>query len=412
MIRFLDLQKVNHQYAKELLSAASGVIDSGHYVLGEGVKKFESEFARYLGVKYVIGVACGLDSLRLILRACIETNVMSEGDEVIVPANTYIATVLAITENRLKPVLVEPDINTYNLDISLIEQHITKRTRAIMVVHLYGRVCWSEKLMEIAEKYGLKIIEDNAQAAGAGIMAQGSGLRATGIEETKIRRTGSLGHAAGHSFYPAKNLGALGDGGAVTTDSDELAEVIRTLANYGSSKKGLNHYKGVNSRLDEIQAAFLSVKLKYLDSENQRRREIAQYYIDNIKHPEIILPYLNSSESGTKTLNSDSSLRPALSDVAFAKGETPCTLRPDHVWHLFVIRHPERDKLQKHLSGKGIETFIHYPVPPHKQKAFSEWEDRIFPLTEEIHNMELSLPISPVMTLKQAGEVVKAINEY
>ena len=445
MIRFLDLAKINHQYEKELKNAAAGVIDSGWYILGEKVKEFENKYAEYIGVKHAIGVASGLDALRLILRAYIESNVMSEGDEVIVPANTYVATILAITENRLKPVLVEPDINTYNLDFSLIEQYITKRTRAIIVVHLYGRACWSEKLMEIADKYELKIIEDNAQVAGAMVMAQGVGHRAQGKkreesvergamsgemgeisdEQQKLRltthnsqlttiykRTGSLGHAAGHSFYPTKNLGALGDGGAVTTDDDQLAEVIRVLANYGSSKKGLNTKKGVNSRLDEIQAAFLSVKLKYLDAENQRRRGIAHYYLENICHSFIILPTMNCSEHKTQSTEHRAQSSGRNASTSNALRSAPCALSLDHVWHLFVIRHPERDKLQKHLYNKGIETQIHYSVPPHKQKAFSEWKDRKFPVTEEIHKTVLSLPISPVMPDDEVREVVKAINEY
>ena len=281
-IKFLDLQKINAQYADELKQAASDVIDSGWYLLGERVKQFETHLADFIGVKHAIGVANGLDALRLILKAYKEMGIMQEGDEIIVPANTYIATILAITDNRLKPVLVEPDINTYNLDISLIEQHITSRTRAIMVVHLYGQACWSTELENIAKKYKLKIIEDNAQAIGA-------------IWNGK--RTGSLGDAAGFSFYPGKNLGALGDSGAVTTNNDRLAEVVRALANYGSKVKYHNEYQGLNSRLDEIQAAFLDIKLKYIDVENQRRREIAQYYCENIKHPEIILPMPENLQS-------------------------------------------------------------------------------------------------------------------
>ncbi|MBU2466963.1 MAG: DegT/DnrJ/EryC1/StrS family aminotransferase, partial [Bacteroidetes bacterium] len=270
MIKFLDLQKINAQYAAELKQAAAEVIDSGWYLLGERVKQFESNLSNYIGVKHAVGVANGLDALRLILKAYIELGVMKEGDEIIVPANTYIATILAITDNHLKPVLVEPDINTYNLDLNLIEENITERTKAIMVVHLYGQVCWGIKLEELAKKYNLKIIEDNAQAIGA---------------EWNGVKTGALGDAAGFSFYPGKNLGALGDAGAVTTNDDELAEVIRALGNYGSKVKYINDYQGLNSRLDELQAAFLDIKLKYLNAENQRRREIAQYYLDNISNP-------------------------------------------------------------------------------------------------------------------------------
>jgi dTDP-4-amino-4,6-dideoxygalactose transaminase len=369
MIKFLDLQKINAQYADELKQAASEVIDSGWYLLGERVKRFESTLASYIRVKHAIGVGNGLDALRIILKAYIEMGVMKEGDEVIVPANTYIATILAITDNRLKPVLVEPDINTYNLDISLIEKHLTVRTKAIMVVHLYGRVCWDKKLEELAKKYNLKIIEDNAQAIGA----EWNGIK-----------TGALGDAAGFSFYPGKNLGALGDAGAVTTKDGQLAEVVRALGNYGSKQKYVNEYQGLNSRMDEIQAAFLSVKLKYLDAENQKRREIAQYYIENIKHPDIILPTLNFEPS---TLNS-------------------------HVWHLFVIRHSNRDKLQKYLSENGIQTLIHYPIPPHKQLAYKEWNNLTFPVTEKTHREVVSIPISPVMTNEGAKIIANKLNEY
>jgi dTDP-4-amino-4,6-dideoxygalactose transaminase len=263
MIKFLDLQTINKQYADELKLAAAEVIDSGWYLQGEKLKCFENSLAAYIGVKHAIGVANGLDALRLILKAYIEIGVMHAGDEIIVPANTYIATILAITDNRLKPVLVEPDISNYNLDISLIEQHITPRTRAIMVVHLYGQVCWSVEIENIARQHNLKIIEDNAQAIGA---------------KWNGKRSGSLSHAAGNSFYPGKNLGALGDAGAVTTNDDQLAEIVRAMGNYGSQRKYVNDYQGLNSRLDEIQAAFLDVKLKYIEAENQRRREIAQYY--------------------------------------------------------------------------------------------------------------------------------------
>ncbi len=366
MIKFLDLKKINAQYANELKQAASDVIDSGWYLQGERVKQFETNLSNYLDVKHAIGVANGLDALRLILKAYIELGVMREGDEIIVPANTYIASILAITDNRLIPVLVEPNINTYNLDISLVAQHITTRTRAIMVVHLYGQICWSEELENIAKRHNLKIIEDNAQAIGA-------------IWNGK--RSGSLGDAAGNSFYPGKNLGALGDSGAVTTNDDQLAEIVRALGNYGSKQKYINEYQGLNSRLDEIQAAFLDVKLKYLDAENQRRREIAQYYCENIKHPDIILPY-----------NINSSLFTNIASEA--KQHTSLT----HVWHLYVIRHTKREKLQQYLTENGIQTLIHYPIPPHRQLAYKEWNTLHFPLTEKICYEVLSLPISSLMT--------------
>ncbi len=373
MIKFLDLQKINAQYADELKQAAAEVIDSGWYLLGERVKRFETNLASYIGVKHAIGVANGLDALRLILRAYIELGIMKEGDEVIVPANTYIASILAITDNRLKPILVEPDINTHNLDLHLIEENISGRTKAIMVVHLYGLVCWGAKLEEIAKKYNIKIIEDNAQAIGA----EWNGIK-----------TGALGDAAGFSFYPGKNLGALGDGGAVTTNDDELAEVVSALGNYGSKEKYVNEYQGLNSRLDELQAAFLDIKLKYLDAENQRRREIAEYYCENIKNPEIILPIDKNS--------SFSAFHSSLS----------------HVWHLFVIRTQNRDKLQKYLSQHDIQTLIHYPIPPHKQMAYKEWGVFNFPITDKIHNEILSLPISPVILDEEARMIVEIINKF
>lgn len=378
MIKFLDLQKINAQYAAELKQAASDVIDSGWYLQGERVKLFENNLANYIGVKNTIGVANGLDALRLILKAYIEIGFMQEGDEVIVPANTYIASILAISDNRLKPILVEPDINTYNLDISLIEQHITTRTRAIMVVHLYGQICWSKELEVIAKKRNLKIIEDNAQAIGA--IWNGN-------------KSGSMGDAAGNSFYPGKNLGALGDSGAVTTNDDELAQVIRALANYGSSKKYQNDYQGLNSRLDEIQAAFLDVKLKYLDIENQRRREIAKYYCDNIKNDKIILPIHNW-----------------LSPIFDSKFVIH-NLR-SHVWHIFIIRTANREKLQNYLTTNGIQTLIHYPTPPHHQLAYKEWNELSYPITEKIHNEVLSLPISPVTTNDELKLIVDVLNSF
>ncbi len=396
MISFLSLKKINAQYAAELKQAAAEVIDSGWYLQGKCVQQFETNLANYIGVKHAIGVANGLDALRLILKAYIEMGVMEEGDEVIVPANTYIASILAITDNRLKPILVEPDIKTYNLDFSLIEEHITPRTRAIMVVHLYGQVCWSEELEIIAKKHKLKIIEDNAQAIGAIYTPQNIKQQSKNIEhETTLalsevegnRRTGNLGDASGFSFYPTKNLGALGDSGAVTTNDDQLAEVVRTIANYGSKVKNQNEYQGLNSRLDEIQAAFLDVKLKNLDAETQRRREIASFYCENIKNSAITLPIQDNLQSEIRNLKSN-------------------------VWHLFVIRTPNRDKLQKYLTEKGIQTLIHYPISPHKQMAYKEWNDLNFPITEKIHKDVMSLPISPVMSEEEYFKVVEIINNY
>lgn len=372
MIKFLNLQHINSKYSKELKQAASEVIDSGWYLLGKRVKQFESNLASYIGVKHAIGVGNGLDALRLILKGYIEMGIMQEGDEVIVPANTYIASILAITDNRLKPVLVEPDITTYNLDISLVEQHITSRTRAIMVVHLYGRACWSERLKSIAKKHNLKIIEDNAQAIGA---------------EWNNTKTGNLGNAAGFSFYPGKNLGALGDAGAITTNDSTLAKTVRTLANYGSSEKYINDYQGINSRMDEIQAAFLSIKLKHIHEETQIRRTIAKYFCEHIKNKKIILPNHNSNN----IIYSESS---------------------EHVWHLFVIRCKNRDELSSYLMSKGIQTLIHYPIPPHKQNAYKEMNHLSLPITELIHKEVLSIPISPVLKNNEIELIIDALNKF
>ena len=365
MIKFLDLQKINAQYADELKKVAAEIIDSGWYLLGDRVKQFESNLIAFQGGGHSIAVGNGLDALRLILKAYIELGIMKEGDEVIVPANTYIASILAITDNNLTPVLVEPDLDTYNLDLDLIESKITSKTKAIMVVHLYGRVCWSDTLEGLAQKYNLKVIEDNAQAIGA---------RRKGI------RTGNLGDAAGFSFYPGKNLGALGDSGAVITKDEELARVIRALANYGSTQKYVNQYKGLNSRMDEIQAAFLNVKLPYVDTEIDKRRTVANYYLEHIKNPKIILPNVGLNE--------------------------------EHVWHLFVIRTKNRDRLQKYLLENGIQTLIHYPIPPHKQECYKDFDNLSLPNTELMHEEVLSLPISNVMSVDEIYEIIKVINEY
>ncbi len=400
MIKFLDIKAINDSFEPELSQAIKRVLDSGWYLLGNEVKAFEQEYSAFIGVKHCIGVANGLDALRLILKAYITMGEMKEGDEIIVPANTYIASILAISDNRLVPVLVEPDIYTYNINPRLIEEKITERTKGIMIVHLYGQNAMYPKIKRLVEKYNLKLIEDNAQAAGAyckdkviqnciehtpGYTSRLLNNSLTNNESDpgqnyEIKRTGSLGHAAGHSFYPGKNLGCLGDGGAVTTDDDELATVIRALANYGSTKKYVNDYQGLNSRLDEIQAAILRTKLPRLNTDNQRRREIAQFYLKNIKHPDILLPTLN----------------PELS----------------HVWHLYVIRTTNRDNLQSYLSGNGIQTLIHYPVPPHKQRAYREWNDLSFPVSEQIHSEVLSLPMSPVMPDKEVEQVVDIINKF
>lgn len=365
MIKFLDLEKVTASHGKEINEAVSRVVNSGWYLQGKENEKFEKNFARYIGTDYAIGCGNGLDALYWILKAYIEMGVMKPGDEVIVPANTYIASILAISDNGLVPVLVEPDIKTYQIDPYRIEEAITLKTKAIMIVHLYGQNAYTEKIGEICKKYKLKLIEDNAQAHGCSY--QGS-------------KTGSLGDAAGHSFYPGKNLGALGDAGAVTTNDKELADTVRSLANYGSQKKYVFKYKGRNSRLDEIQAAVLDVKLKYLDEDNEKRRHVARRYINEITNPEIILPQVEDWYS--------------------------------HVFHIFPIRTKNRDKLQQYLTDQGIQTLIHYPIPPHKQECYKEWNDRSYPITELIHAEELSLPISPVMEEEEITRIIKLLNSF
>ncbi|PLX09128.1 MAG: aminotransferase [Marinilabiliales bacterium] len=366
MIDFLNLQKVNQQYKEELIEIDATTINSGWYLNGENVKTFETALAKYIGSPYVISCANGLDALRLIFKAYIEAGEIHEGDEVLVPANTYIASILAITDNRLKPVFVEPDIDTFNLDINKLENAITKKTKAILIVHLYGRACWSRKLSDLAKTNNLKIIEDNAQAIGAEI---------NGI------KTGNLGDAAGFSFYPGKNLGALGDSGAVCTQHRYLSEIIRALANYGSVEKYVNSYKGLNSRMDEIQAGFLKIKLKYLNTENEIRRKIADYYCNNIKNDKIILPNLPTNKI-------------------------------EHVWHVFTILCEHRNKLQDYLDNNGIQTLIHYPIPPHKQKAYIEYNDLSLPITEQIHEKILSLPISPVIEMNEVYKITELLNKF
>lgn len=371
MIKFLDLKKINNSYEPELSVAVQEVVSSGWYLLGENVKSFEEDYRNFIGVKNCIGIGNGLDALRLILKAYIELGVIKPGDEIIVPANTYIASILAITDNLLVPVFVEPHSNTFNLNANHLEEKITKRTKAIMLVHLYGKNAMTQRIEDLAKQYNLKIIEDNAQAAGAFY---------------NVSRTGSIGDAAGHSFYPGKNLGAIGDGGAVTTDDDLLAETIRTIANYGSKEKYINKYKGLNSRLDEIQAAVLRVKLKGLDKDNLRRREIANYYCENIKNIKISLPDIKDEGSLLKRL--------------------------DHVWHLFVIKTKQRDQLQEYLLNNDIECLIHYPIPPHHQKAYKEYNHLSYPVTEAIHNEVLSIPISPVLSDSEIIQVVEVINKF
>lgn len=365
MVKFLDLQKVTEQYSDEIHEAVSRVIDSGWYLQGEENRRFEENYAKYIGAKYCIGCANGLDALIWIFRAYIEMGVMQPGDEVIVPANTYIASILALTENGLKPVLVEPSIDTYEIDDTKIEAAITSKTKAIFIVHLYGQCAYTEKIGELCKKYNLKLVEDNAQAHGCLYKGQ---------------HTGSIGDAAGHSFYPGKNLGALGDAGAVTTNDEELAKVVRAVANYGSYKKYVFKYCGRNSRLDEIQAAVLDVKLKHLDEVVAARQAVAMRYINEIVNPAIILPNVSDFKA--------------------------------HAFHLFPIRCERRDELQKYLADNGIQTLIHYPIPPHKQECYADWNDMSLPITEKIHNEELSLPISQVMTNEEVSIVIELINKF
>lgn len=365
MIPFLDLKTINAPYMKAFSQAATRVIESGWYILGKEVNAFEDAFAEYCESRYAVGVASGLDALVLIFRAYKEMGVLKEGDEVIVPANTYIASILAVSENGLTPVFVEPDLDTYNLDPQKIEEAITPRTKAILAVHLYGQSANMREIGKIAKKYDLKVVEDGAQAHGA---------RHFG------KRVGSLGDAAGFSFYPGKNLGALGDGGAVTTDDLALAETVRILRNYGSGRKYENRYKGLNSRLDEIQAAFLSVKLPYLDANNAKRAEIAKEYLRRIDNEKLVLPVV---EEGN-----------------------------EHVWHLFVVRTKERDALQKHLEQRGIATMIHYPIPPHKQDAYREYGGLHLFLTEQIHHEILSIPLHEMLGNKDVEEIISALQDF
>ncbi|MCK9159095.1 MAG: DegT/DnrJ/EryC1/StrS family aminotransferase [Bacteroidaceae bacterium] len=365
MINFFELKKIAEKYSKEIHEAVTRVADSGRYLQGEENKKFETDYAEYIGTKYAIGCGNGLDALTFIFRAYIEMGIMQTGDEVIVPANTYIASILAITENRLTPKLVEPSIDTYEIDDNKIEEAISSKTKAIMIVHLYGQCAYTNKIGELCKKYHLKLIEDNAQAHGC---------------KFNNKHTGSLGDAAGHSFYPGKNLGAFGDAGAITTNDKELATIIRSLCDYGSTEKYIFKYNGRNSRLDEIQAAILDLKLKYLDQDNNLRKQIAKYYIENITNPQIITPIVNNWNA--------------------------------NVFHIFPIRCKKRDELQQYLRNRGIETLIHYPIPPHKQECYKEWNQISFPITEKIHKEELSLPINQILMNSEVCEIVKAINAF
>jgi len=366
MIKFLDLLAINKVHEEPLKAAFSRVLNSGWYIMGNELSSFENEFKKYCGVEYAIGVANGLDALILIIRAYKELGTFKEGDEILVASNTYIASILAISANGLVPILVEPDLKTYNIDPELLESKITDRTVAILPVHLYGQLCEMNSIMEIATKYRLKVIEDCAQAHGATC--------------SNGKRAGAFGHAAGFSFYPSKNLGAIGDSGAVTTSDEDLANTIKALLNYGSHKKYENKYKGINSRLDELQAALLSVKLSSLDAETEKRKKIAFRYLNEIKNTKIILPYVKETNS--------------------------------HVWHLFVIRTDNRDYLQEFLLQNGIQSVVHYPIPPHLQEAYSEWRNEVYPISELIHKEVLSLPMSPVLTKEEIDKIINVINSY
>ncbi len=361
MIPFLDLRKVNEQYRAAIEARTAEVLDSGIYLAGGQNERFCANFSAYCGSRFALGVGNGLDALRLIIKAY----GFGVGDEILVPANTYIASILAVTDNGCTPVLVEPDLATYCIDPERIAAHITPATKAIMVVHLYGQAVRMEPIWELAKRHGLKIIEDAAQAHGA--VYQG-------------RKAGNLGDAAGFSFYPSKNLGCLGDGGCVTSGDAELMEKVRTLANYGSKEKYINIYKGVNSRLDEVQAAILDVRLSGLDAENAKRRSVAARYRAGICNEHVILPGVREEE--------------------------------EHVWHVFVVRVRERERFMRHLADKGVQTIIHYPVPPHKQRAYAEWNERSYPITERIHAEVVSLPMSPVMTNEETDTVIDAVNSY
>jgi len=364
-IPFLDLKKINEQYLDAFEQAFKKVNDSGWYILGEEVQQFENEFAIYCGTKYCVGVANGLDALILILQGYKELGRLKNGDEVLVPSNTYIASILAISKAGLQPVLVEPNPDNYLIDVTEIRKKITSKTKAILPVHLYGQICLMNEIDAIAKEHNLLVIEDSAQSHGA---------------ETGDKKCGNLGDSSGFSFYPGKNLGALGDGGAITTNDDELYQTLLALRNYGSHKKYHNVYKSINSRLDELQAAFLRIKLRSLDGCNQRRREIANFYLTHIRNEAVILPKVLSEKA--------------------------------HVWHVFVLRVRQRDHFQQYLVNAGIQTLIHYPIPPHKQEAYKEWSDESFPISELLHQQVISIPISEVITDNERDKIIEKVNSY
>jgi len=365
MIKFLDIAKINKPYQSDFQLKVNSIFNDGRYILGKEVLEFESSFSNYCQTKHCIGVGNGLDALMLIFKGYLELGLLQKVDEIIVPANTYIASILAIIQSDLVPVFVEPDIKTFNLDYSLIQEKVTTKTKAILAVHLYGQLANMQEITKIASLNKLLVIEDAAQSHGASL---------------NYIKAGNLGDAAGFSFYPSKNLGAIGDAGAITTNNDELARVIKYIRNYGSVVKYQHEIMGVNSRLDEIQAAFLNCKLHNLDLDNSIRKNIAKRYLSEIKNKNIGLPFYNGSSN--------------------------------HVFHLFVIRTKNRDNLQEYLANNNIETLIHYPTPPHKQKAFASWNSLSFPITEKIHQEVLSLPISPVLTDLEVSAIINVLNNY
>ena len=377
MVKLLDLQKITMAHGEEYKAAVNRVIESGWFLQGKENQQFEADYARYIGSEHCVAVANGLDALKLILRGYMELGIFHEGDEIIVPANTYIATILSITDNHLTPVLVEPTWEHLEIDIDRIEEAITPKTKGIMTVHLYGRIAYNDKLKALCEKYHLKLMEDCAQSHGCGFNGQWSMVN--GQCSTFIK-TGALGDAAAHSFYPGKNMGAFGDAGAVTTNDTELATVIRALANYGSQKKYVFKYQGINSRMSEVDAAVLGVKLKYLDEDNKKRQQLAAYYYAHISNPLITLPKRIADE--------------------------------ENVYHQFPIFCERRDELQAFLAEHGIQTLIHYPIPPHQQECYREWNNRSYPITEKIHKQELSIPMNQVITEEEAQEVVRWVNAF
>jgi dTDP-4-amino-4,6-dideoxygalactose transaminase len=389
-IPFYNLKNLTERHGEAIKAAVGRVIDNGWFLLGQEVETFERHYAAYIGTKHCIGVANGLDALRLIIRAYKELGQLNDGDDILVPANTYIATILAITDNRLNPVLVEPNPQTLQIDETRLDAALTSKTKAVMIVHLYGQNAWTETIAAFCDTNQLLLLEDNAQAAGCVVK-----------QSHTRQKTGSLGHAAGHSFYPTKPLGALGDGGAVTTNDDQLATTIRSLANYGSSRKYVFPYQGYNSRLDELQAATLDLKLRHLDSENEHRRSIARQYRHGLNHPAVELPALS--------LNDDNvyHLFPILVKENFTSGREQAINNPSSVRVSSF-----RDALQQYLAKQGIQTQIHYPIPPHKQACYKSWNDRQYPITEAIHNCELSLPISPVMTFDEVERIINTINHW